>query len=103
VRGRTSQYSPARSADQDVTTLDSLPLELEILPADDKAGTQLMVLAHTAKRLKNLEIQTDYSGTVRYSTNILNQCCGSGSGIRCFFEPWIRDPGWVKIRIRDPG
>jgi hypothetical protein len=20
-----------------------------------------------------------------------NQCCGSGSGIRCFFDPWIRD------------
>jgi hypothetical protein len=52
---------PARCADQDVTTLDSLPLELEILPADDKAGTQLMVLSHTAKRLKNLEIQTDYT------------------------------------------
>jgi hypothetical protein len=22
----------------------------------------------------------------------LNQCCGFGSGIRCFFTPWIRDP-----------
>jgi hypothetical protein len=21
--------------------------------------------------------------------------------IRCLFDPWIRDPGWVKIRIRD--
>ncbi len=21
----------------------------------------------------------------------LLQCCGSGSGIRCFFDPWIRD------------
>jgi hypothetical protein len=20
------------------------------------------------------------------------QCCGSGSGIRCLFGPWIRDP-----------
>ncbi len=20
-----------------------------------------------------------------------NQCCGSGSGIRCLFDPWIRD------------
>jgi hypothetical protein len=69
ARGRTIQYLPARSADQDVTTLDSLPLELEILPTDDKAGTQLMVLAHTAKRLKNLEIQTDYSDVL---TNLLN-------------------------------
>jgi hypothetical protein len=31
------------------------------------------------------------------------QCCGSGSGIGCLFDPWIRDPGWekVSIRIRD--
>jgi hypothetical protein len=20
------------------------------------------------------------------------QCCGSGSGIRCLFDPWVRDP-----------
>jgi hypothetical protein len=26
------------------------------------------------------------------------QCCGSG--IRCLFEPWIWDTGWVKIMIR---
>jgi hypothetical protein len=25
------------------------------------------------------------------------QC--SGSGIRCPFDPWIRNPGWVKVRI----
>jgi hypothetical protein len=31
----------------------------------------------------------------------INQCCGSRSGIRCLFDPWIRDPGWVNIRIRD--
>ncbi len=33
----------------------------------------------------------------------LKQCCGSGSGIRCFFGPEIRimDPGWKKIQIRD--
>jgi hypothetical protein len=24
-----------------------------------------------------------------------------GSRIRCLFDPWIRDQGWVKIRIRD--
>jgi hypothetical protein len=31
----------------------------------------------------------------------LNQCCGSGSEIRCLFDPWIRDPGWGKNP--DPG
>jgi len=29
------------------------------------------------------------------------QCCGSGSGIWCFFDSWIRDGN--KIRIWDPG
>ena len=23
-----------------------------------------------------------------------------GSGIGCLFDPWIRDPGWEKVRIR---
>ncbi len=32
----------------------------------------------------------------------LIQCCVSGSGIQCLFDPWIRDPRWVKIRIRIP-
>ncbi len=31
------------------------------------------------------------------------QCCGSGSGIRCLFDPWSRDPGWVKIQDRGSG
>jgi hypothetical protein len=31
------------------------------------------------------------------------QCCGSGSGIRCLFDPWIRDPGKVKNQDPDPG
>ncbi len=29
------------------------------------------------------------------------QCCGSG--IRCLFYPWIREPGWVKNQYPDPG
>ncbi len=35
----------------------------------------------------------------------LYKCCGSGSGIQCLFDPWIRDPEWVKIknRIQDAG
>jgi hypothetical protein len=34
-------------------------------------------------------------------------CCGSGSGIQCLFDPWIRDPEWIfpdpGSRISDPG
>jgi hypothetical protein len=26
-----------------------------------------------------------------------------GSEIRCLFDPWIRDPGWVKNQDPDPG
>jgi hypothetical protein len=33
----------------------------------------------------------------------LYQCCGSGSGIRCLFDPGIRDPGWVKSKDPDTG
>jgi hypothetical protein len=29
------------------------------------------------------------------------QCCGSGSGIRCLFDPWIRDPGMVESQHPD--
>ncbi len=32
-----------------------------------------------------------------------NQCCGSGSEIRCLFDPWIRYPGWVNNQDPDPG
>ncbi len=30
-------------------------------------------------------------------------CCGSRSGIRCFFDPLIPDPGWKKIQNQVPG
>ncbi len=33
--------------------------------------------------------------------NIINQCCGSG--IRCLFDPRIRDPGWAENQDPDPG
>jgi long-subunit acyl-CoA synthetase (AMP-forming) len=37
---------------------------------------------------------------VRLSLNFY-QCCGSG--IRCLFDPCIRDLGWVKNQDPDPG
>jgi hypothetical protein len=46
-----------------------------------------------------------HSSSPAHQFNITNQCCGSGSGIRYFFTPRIRDPdpGWSngRIRIRD--
>jgi hypothetical protein len=40
-----------------------------------------------------------------FSAVIFFSVADPGSGIGCFFDPWIRDPGWekVSIRIRDPG
>jgi hypothetical protein len=32
----------------------------------------------------------------------LVQCCGSGSWIRCLFEPWIRD-GKCRIQVKLTG
>jgi hypothetical protein len=43
-------------------------------------------------------------GPVRLTIILVNnQCCESGSGIRCLFDPWIRDPGWVESQHPDPG
>ncbi len=49
----------------------------------------------------------------RHLSCTCRQCCGSGSGIGCLFDPWIRDGrksasgsgmnGMETIRIRDPG
>jgi hypothetical protein len=35
------------------------------------------------------------SGQIRIRNTVM-QCCESG--IRCLFDPWIRDPGWIKIQ-----
>ncbi len=46
---------------------------------------------------------------IRLSNEVLEagvskfQRCGSESGIRSLFDPWIRNPGWVKNQDSDPG
>ncbi len=45
----------------------------------------------------------DKLALVRLFSTIMSQCCGSGSGIRCPFDPWNRDSGWVKNQDPDPG
>jgi hypothetical protein len=39
---------------------------------------------------------------ILWDLRILMQCCGSESGIRCFFDPWIRITDGKKIRIWIP-
>ncbi len=41
-------------------------------------------------------------GKVCSAFETIYQCCGSGSGIRCLFDPWIRDPEQVFSRSRIP-
>jgi hypothetical protein len=42
-------------------------------------------------------------GGFEVGTRDLEQCCGSGFGIRCFFDPWIRNTGWTKNLNPDLG
>jgi hypothetical protein len=46
---------------------------------------------------------TTSSETKKPETGTSKQCYGSGSGIWCLFDPWIRNPGWVKNQDPDPG
>jgi hypothetical protein len=62
------------------------------------ASRFLQEQAKRAKLTKDKDIQVP--ATYSPVTYIHKQCCGSGSGIRCLFDPWNRDPDWVKIRIR---
>ncbi len=41
--------------------------------------------------------------TVSWNDGSCEHCCGSGSGIRCLFDPWIRDLRWVQSQHPDPG
>ncbi len=44
-----------------------------------------------------------FSGQIEDDLISFSQCRRSGSGIRCLFDAWIRDPGWVKNKDPDPG
>jgi hypothetical protein len=60
-------------------------------------------MQHINVRQKPLQCESTlrrYGMNIMWVTplNIFYQCCGSGSGIRCLFDPWIRE---IRIRIRD--
>ncbi len=63
---------------------------------------------HSGHRCSLLDLVVVYDGYTMYHIllsspvfNTCKQCCGSGSGIRCLFDLWIRDPGGVK-KSQDP-
>ncbi len=47
-------------------------------------------------------ILTVVSNSMTCQSASFSQCCGSESGIRCLFDPWIRDPIKVFSRSRIP-
>ncbi len=59
------------------------------------------------EKLVKVTVTVTYPTYARYilyhhHTPINNQCCGSGSGIQCPFDPWIQDPVRVKNQYPDP-
>jgi len=70
-----------------------------------------LVRSTMRSRIWSYKVENYFKGVMMldYDAGILifspRQCCGSGSGIRCLLDPWIRDPEWVfsGSRISDPG
>ncbi len=57
---------------------------------------QICLLRSIKDNLMHLWIHSWRPESVSFKKRCINQFCGSRSGIRCLFDPWIRDPGWVK-------
>jgi hypothetical protein len=64
---------------------------------------ELLCVAGGVLQLRLLQIFGRLLRPTNQSITQSIQCCGSGSGIRCLFDPWIRVPGWVESQHPDPG
>jgi hypothetical protein len=88
--------------------LDSME-ELKLRLLSDDFGKHLMGVEDLLQKHSLVEADINVLGervkqVVQHSQRFLgkrnqmlhlNQCCGSGSGIRCLFDPWNRNPEWV--------
>jgi hypothetical protein len=54
-------------------------------------GAQRIVRLQLTTTRQGKQFNLDTEGSIYF--NIFLQCCGSGSGIRCLFDPWILDLG----------
>jgi hypothetical protein len=73
----------------------------------EKRMLALIFLAHSSDVLENAFgplSDDDYDVAMKRVRSVSNQCCGSGSGIRCLFDPWtrIRDQEKFFSQIPDP-
>ncbi len=64
------------------------------LMTENAAVKQLLVAAVRQNRVlaTGLEQVTAFQTSYDVFSDAQQQCCRSGSGIRCLFDPWIRDP-----------
>ncbi len=51
---------------------------------------------HTLHKVQCFIAQVPYRVRLNMRVTTSVAVPGPGSGIRCLFEPWIQDPGWVK-------
>ena len=66
-----------------------------ILCLDYEPGVVTQMLEYSYRYITSvLEDARLYANHARYRYSTYCQCCGSGCGIRCLFDPWtrIRDP-----------
>jgi hypothetical protein len=76
--------------------LDFLPIsDPGVIKAPDPGSATLLISMFYFFQQVFLKIILFRIGMIIY-----DQCCGSG--IRCLFGPWTRDPGWVKNKYPDP-
>jgi hypothetical protein len=106
-----SELEPGPDSDIDPDpTLNSDPLPYRIRTG---AGSG-MILQGRSGRIQIRIRRTKHSESTTVKKNMPNNCkwhTGSTSvadpdpisGIRCLFDPWIRDPGWVESQHPDPG
>jgi hypothetical protein len=52
--------------------------------------------SQTWRRRSTAQVILTLRSQLKTGRHFCRQCCEAGSGIRCLFDPWILDPGWVK-------
>jgi hypothetical protein len=84
---------------------------VQIAAVSEKNGTTVISISHLEVDMEvnpllylpSLRCSGSKNILMALNTCTVIQCCGCVSGIRCLFDPWIRDPGWVKNQDPDPG
>jgi len=71
------------------------PIGLAAVGAGDPVGEGVGPHVPLQQRAQREPAPTQF--TLKQTKHTFQRC---GAGIRCLLDPWIRDQGWVKNRIR---